>query len=72
MIFFSFLANFSYFPLRIVFQKLLETDRTGKKNYHFEKGVDGFGSVSLIVVLILPSEELSATLYIIMIMARTS
>ena len=31
MIFFSYLIDFSYFPLKIVFQKLMDTVRTGKQ-----------------------------------------
>jgi len=31
MIFFGYLTNFSYFPLKIVFRKLLDMVRTGKK-----------------------------------------
>ena len=30
-LFFSYLTDFSYFPLKIVFRKLLDTVRTGKK-----------------------------------------
>ena len=30
-ILFSYLIDFSYFPMKIVFQKLLDTVRTGKK-----------------------------------------
>jgi hypothetical protein len=38
MILFSYLTDFSYFPLKIVFQKLLDTVRTGQK-WPFWKGV---------------------------------
>jgi hypothetical protein len=31
MILFSYLTDFSHFPLKIVFQKLLDTVRTGQK-----------------------------------------
>ena len=37
MIFFGYLTNFTYFPLKIVFWKLLDMVRTGKKNDHFER-----------------------------------
>jgi hypothetical protein len=38
MIFFSYLTDFSYFPVKIVFQKLLDTVRIGQK-WPFWKGV---------------------------------
>ena len=39
-IFFSYLTNFSYFPLKIVFQKLQDTITWSEqvKNGHFERG----------------------------------
>jgi len=38
MIFFSYLTDFSYFPLKIVFRILLDMVRTGQK-WPFWKGV---------------------------------
>jgi hypothetical protein len=38
MIFFSYLTDFSYFPVKIVFQKVLDTGRKSQK-LTFWKGV---------------------------------
>jgi hypothetical protein len=45
MLFFSFLTDFSYFPLQRNCRKLLGTLRTGKTNGPFEKDV-GFSAIS--------------------------
>ena len=39
MILFNYLTDFNYFPLKIVFWKLLDMVRTGKKKWPFWKGV---------------------------------
>ena len=49
MILFSYLTDFSYFPLINTFQKLLDT--TDKKMDHCKEGVDGFSCFQLFYFL---------------------
>ena len=52
MILFSYLTDFSYFTLKIVFQKLLDTVRTNKKMTILKGGVDNFRYFSLFSVIL--------------------
>ena len=42
MIYFTYLTDFCYFPLKIVFRKLLDIVRAGKKMNHLKGDVEGF------------------------------
>jgi hypothetical protein len=51
-LFFSYLTDLSYFPLKIVVRKLQDTIGTGKKWPYWKRGVDGFNYFSLISVIL--------------------
>jgi hypothetical protein len=57
MILFSYLTDFSYLPLKIIFRKLLNTVRTGKKMTILKGGVDGFSYFSLILVILFSNQD---------------
>ena len=42
MIYFTYLTDFCYFSLKIVFRKLLDIVRAGKKMNHLKGDVEGF------------------------------
>jgi hypothetical protein len=55
---FSYLTDLSYFPLKIVFRKLLDMFKTGiKKNSHFERGCNDFSYFSLISVVLFSNQD---------------
>jgi hypothetical protein len=57
MIFFSYITDFSYFPLKIVFRKLLDKVKTGKKITNLKGGVDGLNYFSLISVILFSNQD---------------
>jgi hypothetical protein len=56
MILFSYLTDFSYFPLKL-FSESCWTWSEQVKNDHFDRGVDGFSYFSLILVILFSNQD---------------
>jgi len=55
--FFNYLTDFSYFSLKIVFRKLLNTVRKGYRMPVLKGGVDGFSNFSFFSVILFSNQD---------------